>query len=331
MFPISMHAQRAHLVDALARIVASVDSIDELTAFLQDLGRGHRKFGTLAAHYDAVGASLLATFAHFSGEAWDTGLEDDWRAAYQLVAGVTTAAARADEQVAPAYWSGRVVACERMAFDITSLTVQTRPRLEYRPGQSAAIESPRRPRLWRYYSMANAPRDDGTVDFHIRLVDGGPVSMALTTATATGDELRLGPPAASARIPPRAVTSCWSPAAPGWRRSRRSSSRSRQAAAAEGASGLRGPARRMACMTSPGWRSWRPSTPGSPSPRPPSPPTASSPARSAPFRRRGPVRELGRPRRLPGLPHRPGPGRCRDARRRWNACRADSCRGLRLE
>jgi NAD(P)H-flavin reductase/hemoglobin-like flavoprotein len=195
MFPISMHAQRAHLVDALARIVASVDSIDGLTAFLQDLGRGHRKFGTLAAHYDAVGASLLATFAHFSGDAWDTGLEDDWRAAYQLVAGVMTAAARADEQVRPAYWSGRVVACERMAFDITSLTVQTRPRLEYRPGQSAAIESPRRPRLWRYYSMANAPRDDGTVDFHIRLVDGGPVSMALTTATATGDDLRLGPPA----------------------------------------------------------------------------------------------------------------------------------------
>jgi NAD(P)H-flavin reductase/hemoglobin-like flavoprotein len=200
MFPISMQAQRAHLVDALARIVSSVDTIDELTAFLQNLGRDHRKFGTLAPHYDAVGASLLATFEHFSGDAWDTELEADWRAAYQLVASVMTAAAHEDEQLRPAFWSARVVACERLAFDITSLTVQTRPRLDYQPGQSAAIESPRRPRLWRYYSMANAPREDRTIEFHVRLIDGGPVSMALTTATATGDELRLGPPVGALRF-----------------------------------------------------------------------------------------------------------------------------------
>jgi NAD(P)H-flavin reductase/hemoglobin-like flavoprotein len=195
MFPVSMHAQRAHLVDALVKIVSRVDAVDDLSTFLTDLGRGHRKFGTLAEHYEAVGESLLATFAYFSGEAWDPDLEADWKAAYELVAKVMVAAAREDEQHRPAYWTGTVVAHERRAFDIAALTVRTEPWLGYVPGQSVAIESPARPRLWRYYSIANAPRADGTVEFHVRLIDGGAVSMALTAGTVVGSQLRLGPPA----------------------------------------------------------------------------------------------------------------------------------------
>jgi NAD(P)H-flavin reductase/hemoglobin-like flavoprotein len=193
MFPVSMQAQRAHLVDALVSVVSGVDNLDNLTVFLRDLGRGHRKFGTLAAHYQAVGDSLLATFAHFCGDSWDASLEADWRDAYELVAGVMTAAAQEDEERYPAYWTGTVVAHERRAFDVAILTVRTEPRLEYAPGQSVAVESPARPRLWRYYSMANAPREDATVEFHVRLIDGGAVSMALTAATAVGTGLKLGP------------------------------------------------------------------------------------------------------------------------------------------
>jgi NAD(P)H-flavin reductase/hemoglobin-like flavoprotein len=200
MFPVSMQAQRAHLVDALATIIASVDKVDDLALFLRDLGRGHRKFGTLAEHYEAVGQSLLATFAHFCGEAWDADLEADWQGAYELIAGVMTSAAQEDEQHHPAYWVGTLVGRERRTFDITILTVRTEPRLEYLPGQSVAIESPARPRLWRYYSMANAPRPDGSLEFHVRLVDGGAVSMALTTVADVGAELRLGPPVGVMRL-----------------------------------------------------------------------------------------------------------------------------------
>ena len=200
LFPVSMRAQRAHLVQALATIVGSVGNVDELSAFLRDLGRGHRKFGALAEHYEAVGDSLLATFAHFSAAEWDAGLAADWSAAYQLIAGVMVAAAQADEQRHPAYWTGTVIARERLAFDITALTVRTQPRLDFVPGQSVAIESPARPRLWRYYSMANAPRSDGTVTFHVRLIDGGAVSMALTAGDVVGTELRIGPPAGALRL-----------------------------------------------------------------------------------------------------------------------------------
>jgi NAD(P)H-flavin reductase len=189
-----MAAQRGHLVDALVKIVSQVDSVNDLTAFLQGLGRDHRKFGAVAEHYDAVGASLLATLEHFSGSAWTPELAADWKAAYELVGSVMTAAARADEELRPAWWRGTVVAYERRAFDVSVLFVRPEPRMDYLPGQSVAIESPSRPKLWRYYSMANAPRRDGLLEFHIRLIDGGAVSMALTSAAIADTELRLGPP-----------------------------------------------------------------------------------------------------------------------------------------
>jgi NAD(P)H-flavin reductase len=131
---------------------------------------------------------------HFSGPAWTPELAADWKAAYELIGSVMTAAARADEQLQPAWWRGTVVACDRRAFDISVLSVRPEPRMDYLPGQSVAIECPSRPKLWRYYSMANAPRSDGFLEFHIRLIDGGAVSMALTSTAIADTELRLGPP-----------------------------------------------------------------------------------------------------------------------------------------
>ena len=194
MFPISMEAQRGHLVDALVKIVSSVDASSDLTAFLQGLGRDHRKFGAVSEHYEAVGASLLATLEYFSGPSWTPELKSDWAAAYDLIGSVMIAAARADEELRPPWWRGMVVAQERRSYDVTVLHVQPEPVLEYVAGQSVAIECPSRPRLWRYYSMATAPRQDGLLEFHIRLIDGGAVSMALTSQTTVGTELRLGPP-----------------------------------------------------------------------------------------------------------------------------------------
>jgi NAD(P)H-flavin reductase/hemoglobin-like flavoprotein len=194
LFPVSMAAQRGHLVDALVKIVSQVDSVDELTAFLQGLGRDHRKFGALAEHYGAVGTSLLATLEHFSGPAWTPALAADWTAAYELIGSVMIAAARADEGLRPPWWQGTVVAYERRTFDVCVLYVRPEPHMDYRPGQSVAIESPSRPKLWRYYSMATAPRRDGLLEFHIRLIDGGAVSMALTSSKIADTKLRLGPP-----------------------------------------------------------------------------------------------------------------------------------------
>ena len=70
LFPVSMAAQRDRLVHALGRIVSDAGHVDALGEYLQDLGREHRKFGAIAEYYPYVGASLVATLAHFNGPAW---------------------------------------------------------------------------------------------------------------------------------------------------------------------------------------------------------------------------------------------------------------------
>ncbi|MBE1534759.1 globin domain-containing protein [Actinomadura algeriensis] len=194
MFPIGMTGQRDKLLRALGTIVARVDDLPNLVPFLQQLGRDHRRFGIISEHYPHVGASLLTTLRHFSGPAWNEGLESDWNAAYGLVAKVMLEAADEDALNRPAWWNGQVIGIERRRFDIGVLRVQPDRPLPYLPGQSVALEVPARLRHWRYYSMANAPRPDNTVDFHVRLVDGGPVSPVLVRGTQTGDRVRMGAP-----------------------------------------------------------------------------------------------------------------------------------------
>ena len=197
MFPVSMAEQRGHLLRALATIVSDVEDTGRLTDFLQALGRDHRKFGTVAAHYEPVGISLLATLAHFSGSAWTPELAADWQEAFALVSSVMTEAAAEDEKANPAFWEGTVLSHEMRAFDIAVFRVVTLDTLEFQPGQSVAIESEMRPRIWRFYSIANAPREDATMEFHVRVIDGGALSLALARGLTPGSRLRLGPPVGS--------------------------------------------------------------------------------------------------------------------------------------
>jgi NAD(P)H-flavin reductase len=56
------------------------------------------------------------------------------------------------------------------------------------------MEIPQRPRQWRYFSPANAPRPDGSLDFHVQQIDGGLVSTSVVRKLAVGDTVRLGAP-----------------------------------------------------------------------------------------------------------------------------------------
>jgi NAD(P)H-flavin reductase len=194
LFPVSMAVQRDRLVRALAAVVSNVDNLAAVTGFVQALGRDHRKFGAQPGHYAAVGTSLLATLAHFSGEAWTPDLAGDWQAAYEIVAGVMLDAAREDEQMRSASWEATVVAHERRTFDTAVFRLTAGEPVAYLPGQYVSMTSALRPRLWRMYSIANAPRPDGTMDFHVRMIDGGTLSMVLTRGLAVGSQLTLGPP-----------------------------------------------------------------------------------------------------------------------------------------
>src|ERR1700710_1331962 len=119
MFPVSMAHQRDRLFSALGDVMARVDDLDALVPILQQLGRDHRKFGALAAHYPAVGTSLLATLEHFDDE-WTPELAKDWTEAYTLVAQVMVQAAE-EAADSPPWWEADVVGHERRAVDVAVL------------------------------------------------------------------------------------------------------------------------------------------------------------------------------------------------------------------
>ena len=163
MFPISMAAQRSHLADALAKIVSRVDSVDDLTTFLEGPGRDHRKFGVVAEHYDAVRASLPATLEHSSGSAWTPELAADWKAAYRLIGSVMSVAASADEQRRPPWWRGKVVAHEPRSFDVSVPSVQPEPHVGV-PSRDLGVQVLARLRPWLAPLLAvtaNSPIADG--------------------------------------------------------------------------------------------------------------------------------------------------------------------------
>lgn len=192
LFPANMEIQRSRLLRALVYVVQMVDRPNELTAFLTQLGRDHRKFGVLSEHYDAVGAALLTTLEHFAGPAWSPTVAKAWTDAYSQVAAAMCAAA--DAEPGPASWAAEVVEHRRLSNDLAIVTVQPESAVPYRAGQYVSVETPQRPRLWRYLSPANAPRPDGQIEFHIRAVDGGWVSRAIVAHTNPGDTWQIGPP-----------------------------------------------------------------------------------------------------------------------------------------
>jgi NAD(P)H-flavin reductase/hemoglobin-like flavoprotein len=195
LFPVAMSAQRDKLVTALGRIVSGVDELDRVAPFVRSLGRDHRKFGVVADHYPQVGDALLATLAYFAADDWTPELAADWREAYATVAQVMTAAAEQAADTGPPWWDAEVVAHDRRpGTSVAVITARPHTRLDYVPGQSVGVESQLRPRVWRFYSPANAPRPDGSIELHVRADLNGHLSPALVHALRVGDMLRLGAP-----------------------------------------------------------------------------------------------------------------------------------------
>lgn len=201
LFPVTMEVQRSRLLRALLHVVQMVDRPDELVPFLQQLGRDHRKFGVIAQHYDAVGDALISAIGAFAGNTWTPHVERAWTDAYGIVASAMRTAA--DAERGPASWLGRVVDHQRLGWGLAVITVQASVPIPYRAGQYVSIETPLRPRMWRYLSPANAPRSDNTLDFHVRAVNNGWVSRALVAHSQVGDAWRIGPPMGRMNVDPR--------------------------------------------------------------------------------------------------------------------------------
>lgn len=186
MFPAGLDAQRRRMFRALGKIA---EGGDDLVPYLEQLGRAHRKDGVRDRHFEVFRRALLATLNRFCGDGFDAAA---WESAFDRAAGVMMASAAADDR--PAWWIGTVTRTELRAPGIAVLTVRPDQPVPYLPGQHISVQTLHWPRQWRTYSIANAPRTDGTLTLHIRAVKGGMVSHALVHHVAVGDPLVLGAP-----------------------------------------------------------------------------------------------------------------------------------------
>ncbi|WP_084263068.1 globin domain-containing protein [Actinomadura formosensis] len=193
LFPPAMGHQHDRFFHALTRIVWSQDNPGELAGHLARLGRAHRKYGVLREHYTAFGAALTATLRAFAADLWTPDAEDAWTAAYRHAAETMIGAAERDAADTPPWWVAEVTGHDRRAADLAVLTLRPERPLPFTAGQHMSVQTPRWPRVWRPYSIANAPRPDGTLRLHVRARPGGWVSGTLVRGTGIGDTVLAGP------------------------------------------------------------------------------------------------------------------------------------------
>ncbi|MEU3514247.1 globin domain-containing protein [Streptomyces sp. NPDC006654] len=200
LFPAAMDTQRERLLKALLTAAEHIDNTPVLVEYLQNLGRGHRKFGTRAEYYPAVGECLIGALSRYASGTWSPETEAAWVRTYTTMSQVMIDAAATDELRAPAWWHAEVLTHEHMTADVAVLTVRPEQPYPYLAGQYAAMETPWWPRVWRHYSFASAPRSDGLLTFHVKAVPAGWVSNALVHRARPGDVVRLGPPGGSMTV-----------------------------------------------------------------------------------------------------------------------------------
>jgi NAD(P)H-flavin reductase len=204
LFPPAMDEQRDRLFRSLGRIVESLSTPEEMAAYLSQLGRDHRKYHVEPEMYETVGAALLATLRTFARDAFTSEAEEAWTQVYQAGSSLMIKAAGEDAARSPASWTAEVVKVHHPADNIAVLTIAPDQPLPFSAGQHLTVQTPRWPRVWRAYSLAGMPRDDGLLALHVKAVPGGWVSNALVRYTEPGSELVLGPPLGTMTLEPAA-------------------------------------------------------------------------------------------------------------------------------
>jgi NAD(P)H-flavin reductase/hemoglobin-like flavoprotein len=212
MFPLTLGESRKWVFDSLIRCAWSFDQPESLTGWLGELGRDHRKFGVTERHYRLFCDALLATLQAFCAGSWPDQTQEAWERALATItaamtagcaaaqpgddgaAGQGTGTGTAGEAAAgePAWWLAEVVEHDRRRPDLAVLALRPDQPLPYLAGQHVSVQVPRWPRVWREYSIANAPAPDGLLRLHVRAVPGGRVSTALVQQTQAGDTVVLG-------------------------------------------------------------------------------------------------------------------------------------------
>jgi hemoglobin-like flavoprotein len=87
MFRTAPAEQAVKLMQVLEVAVNSLQRVDQLVPVLEEMGAKHAAYGVVDAHYDTVGACLLATLAAAFGNGFTEEIRDAWATTYDLLAG----------------------------------------------------------------------------------------------------------------------------------------------------------------------------------------------------------------------------------------------------
>jgi NAD(P)H-flavin reductase len=202
MFPVQMDVQRARLLGAIVSAVQNFDDPERVAEYLRALGRDHRKFNVEPAHYQMVKFALIEALREYAGEGWNVQYEQAWSDVYDVISATMIAGAEEHDDEPPFRYA-EVLTHERRGADVAVFTCRPLQPLHFRAGQYVSVECRYRPRLWRTYSMANAPREDGTLEFHVRAIGAGWVSSALVRRLGPGDLIKLAAPMGSMTLDPQ--------------------------------------------------------------------------------------------------------------------------------
>jgi len=201
LFPYSMTQTRAAVFGMLCALAGKLDDEQETAQALAGLAIDHRKFGVLVTQYRPFFDALVALAEQVAGPAWTAEAAVAWRSAVDYFDAVMVVAAADDARSRPAWWTGEVVTHDRRTDKVAVLTIRPDQPVGYEPGQYVPVQVPRWPRTWRNYSIANAPRENGLIDIHVRAVRGGMVSTALVRHCSAGDTVVLGAARGEMRVP----------------------------------------------------------------------------------------------------------------------------------
>ncbi|WP_026917564.1 FAD-binding oxidoreductase [Gordonia shandongensis] len=204
LFPVEMAELRSVFVDVIDHVLDAIPASgghDELVDFLAQLGRDHRKYGVLGEHYWLMYEALMSEFEYVFGDRWTPETTETVSQAMQLTTGVMRGAA--DSVTDPARWTARVV--QKFTINRERAVVRLVVDGEAPPfaaGQYLETQIPQWPRVWRNFSPAIPPNDDGHLEFHVRAVQGGRLSPTIVRDTTVGDVWTFGQRHGTMRVDP---------------------------------------------------------------------------------------------------------------------------------
>lgn len=88
MFPTDMSNQKQKLIASLVLVVKNLRTPEKLGDPLREMGARHVGYGTQPEHYPVVRDTLVSVMADIAGDAWSETLDQDWKSAVDVVAGI---------------------------------------------------------------------------------------------------------------------------------------------------------------------------------------------------------------------------------------------------